>query len=325
MVNIRFFSLATVMALTLSACTADRAADKSDAAAAMASFTDAEATYQELEGVLARLYHDCMEAEGFDVHPVDYGDLPWPGLPWQGNLDTMTAHSAPTRTEAEESGYSASPAEMEEQLAYQNQIAESEFFHTAKSDQDAYWIAFRGSATWGDDDPGSTIGEYTTEDGTTILYPESGCQPEVLNEVFEGDIVTYFELKDTIRTQLAGVTYSGVNNDPAVLEAQDSWAQCMRDEGTDVDHPLDAMQLALDLWVGVEATSGAEFQTIKDEEIALALVHVDCDEAVGFRATYEDTFHRMIEEHLLAHETELFAWAQLMDSGLANAQALLAE
>ncbi|MFD0558705.1 hypothetical protein ACFQ3B_16880 [Stackebrandtia endophytica] len=60
------------------------------------------------------------------------------------------------------------------------------------------------------------------------------------------------------------------------------------------------------------AQGSAEFAAAKQDEIALVMIHIDCDEQVGLREAYLATSSRLIDEYLIENETSLFAWYEML-------------
>ncbi|GAA4895652.1 hypothetical protein [Stackebrandtia albiflava] len=163
----------------------------------------------------------------------------------------------------------------------------------------------------------------------TVLYSTAGCRFEVQDRVFDGEVESYHEHTYlSVRGIQQGVM-TALEVQSEVIAAYDDWAVCM----SEASYPglLDVgrfRQVIVDeVWNPIadrDPQPGTPlFEEAKAEEVAMAMVHIGCDEQVGLRQTHLDTVDRLTAEYLVSHETELFAWYEMLSTARERAGELL--
>jgi hypothetical protein len=149
-----------------------------------------------------------------------------------------------------------------------------------ETDQEAY-----ARTLWGEDPNADFVFSLDEEDFSST----GGCTRKAVEQVFTPEQLkgAYVNPKDVL-----------VDSDRRIVEANRKWAECMKAEGheyTDQDEIIDEYEERLDELVGDEdpqsltGARAAELKKLQQEEIAVALVDLDCQEK------HTDAVYRQVE------------------------------
>jgi hypothetical protein len=155
-----------------------------------------------------------------------------------------------------------------------------------ETDQEAY-----ARTLWGEDPDADFVFSLDEEDFSST----GGCTRKAVAQVFTPEQLkgTYVNPKDVL-----------VDSDPRIVEANRKWAECMKAEGheyADQDEIIDEYQERLDELAGDEdpqsltGERAAELKKLQQEEIAVALVDLDCQEK------HTDAVYRQVEIEVYGH------------------------
>jgi hypothetical protein len=219
----------------------------------------------------------CMQEQGFEYTPQDYGDL-------TAKVEDENQPDWTSLEFAEQYGYGATTGD---ELAAATDEGDEDAFVDANADyvasmseteQAAYTEALYGSQAT--EEP--VEGEEPTEwDWTT-----AGCQGKAQHEVYEeGQAWADPQFKDL--TKELGELYEDATSSEEVVAAKKAWSECMAKEGYDFDGPDDASQSIYD---AIEKIPGAEDGTqdkaaldeLKTTEIATAVADRTCQQSTKY-------------------------------------------
>lgn len=224
----------------------------------------------------------CMQEQGFEYTPMDYGDA------FDGANEADDDQPDWDSLEfAEQYGYGASTGddlssdggatEFEDPNAdYVAQMSETE--------QTAYYEALYGQAPTEEPDSGDDVEEEDVEDWD---WTTAGCQGKAQHEVYEETQVWEDPKFQDLTDELTSV-YEDAQSGKEVVAANKAWAQCMSGEGYDFDKPDDASQ---SIWDALAEVPGfdegsqdpADLVELKKTEIATAVADRTCQESTKYQ------------------------------------------
>lgn len=172
------------------------------------------------------------------------------------------------------------------------------------SEQEAYWATLHGPAPTEEElnDDGSYEYDWTT----------AGCYGAAQHEVMGEDPYNDDEfqpLMDAMNT-----FYTDMQNAPEMAELDAEWASCMADGGhPDFTKQTDAQDSIMnrmnEIWEDPEATDQEELlEAIGEDEIALALVDLECRDKVDYRQQQLVLQFELEERFIEDHKAELEAF-----------------
>lgn len=331
----RFSALIAMLVMSLTACS-DSERDSGDL---QASWNAATAANQELQGTLERLYRSCMEEQGFDVHPEDLGY--WEATHYATDyFDDQHQRMFPDKDAAQSAGFAASPEEQIEQalnpaegdrpVPVVGDAAESPFDMLPYAERSAYNAALLGwsyaeAELGGDDRPFEET--VVLPNGYEVHFPIEGCKSEVHEQVFDGEVARFFELQAYVLDGWAIYLDQQVWADESMIEAESQWLACMTLGGYDqLDELRNIVEVARAIWskdAYEGELSGQEWDEMKQREIELALVHLDCVEESEVDVVLTELVERYSDQYLHEQETEFYAWEKFVAEAEARAQDLL--
>jgi|GEM_PF-4672773 len=275
-----------------------------------------------------------MEDKGFNSHPNENMDTYQDRLDPFATIDLFFEIELPSRESAEINGLSGSMEEFRDYLLFRSGPFANDGTNgvvLSQKEYGEYHEALHGY------NPNLVIDESEVPNqerldfgDRTILYSTAGCQFEVQDLVFDGEVEEYHEQTYLAKNGIYQSPAMNIDVQPDVVAVLDDWSACMAEAGyPDLEEVGQFRQIIVDaVWNPISAVppekGTAEFAAAKQDEIALALIHIDCDEQVGLRDTSLETSNRLIGEYLVEHEAQLFAWYDMLSDARERTSELLA-
>lgn len=186
---------------------------------------DVQATMEDQQRQVEEHVAECMAEEGFDYVPRD---------PFTGSSVESSPRADMTEEEfREEYGFGISTVEREEAMAEDTAAAPADPNLELQQEMDdaerqAYQEALHGPPP--DIDPDADPDE-------PVMREAGGCRAEAQEEVQSPQRRLQEELGDELQAM-----YERLQSDPRVVEAEEGWAQCMRDAGWEFSERNEAFQ-----------------------------------------------------------------------------------
>lgn len=280
------------------------------------------ASAREVEEIVA----SCMAEQGFEYIPADVDN--------QFVAGEELEHEWGTKEFAEEFGYGATTDPWGgEQAPEQEYVDPNQDYVEAMSpeEQEAYWAALWGEPIMSEDPEAEVEYDWTT----------SGCQGRAQHEVYEtveGVDEDEFAALQKDMEEL----WTGLQDDPRLVEANSEWASCMADAGysgfaTPEDAQNSIHEKANAVWEDAyadvdysEATTDEEFAAIDEaiqeatdaklaeitgEEIETAVADFDCQEKSGLLEVQDTVNRERQQEFIDTHKDLLDAWVASVQAG----------
>jgi hypothetical protein len=248
----------------------------------------------------------CMAEQGFEYIPDTSGYT---------YIDTTEIDPPPgTREFAEQFGYGfvALPEGMRSEYAGPAAPTPKDEIMGAMSPEE---LTAYTRALWGDE-----VADGGASDGGIEL---GGCERRARDEVW-GDRDTD-HVRAGLEDEIARIDAEVAPMDPAVAHVAARWSECMSDAGhPGYAGPADAEQAAWDQWMalndaidvdptlGLVASDGLVVgeADLAAREAALATADWDCRAATDYDTVWQAARHRLQQDYVDAHRSELDAWVE---------------
>lgn len=256
----------------------------------------------------------CMQEQGFEYTPADYGDLSAEvaqddGPAWDSlEFAQQYGYGATTGDAlAEQSGGDDGGSGFEDPNAdYVAQMSETE--------QNAYYEALYGSsvtdvATAEPEEPADGDEESTEDEATAWDWTTAGCQGKAQHEVFEeGEVWNDPQFADLFEE--LSTLYEDSQSGEKVTAAKKAWSACMTEAGYDFAGPDDASQSIYDAQALIPfAEDGTQdpdaLAELRKTEIATAVADRTCQTSTKYAETLLASQFELEQKFLDDHKAEL--------------------
>lgn len=155
-------------------------------------------------------------------------------------------------------------------------------------------------------------------DGGSISTNRDGCTSGARIAVY-GDLAKYTKLS-YIAHNVRGEASRNIDSDPAYVETQKAWAECMASAG----YPFPSRRKARDEIVKRYQAAGADRDAVFRGEVATAKADAACSARTGFDRVLAETQERATAAAVSRYEGDLIAFRELNAESVGRAKRALA-
>lgn len=213
------------------------------------------------------LISECMQERGFKYDVISPADLDTSNR-WNRLEDVYRFGPSPD-DDGKDFGVVAALETAEESSPDPSDEATSTMTQTQR---DAWFAAFIGQSS-------ETYSYTDPETGINFETPVDGCTSIARIDIYD-DFASYLRYS-SFSLQFADTVYAAVESDPAYIEVQAAWQECMRELGSDLSQPSAAIG---EIFVALSNPTRS-VASIRDQERENYTLARTCVEKVDIHAT----------------------------------------